>query len=56
MSKETVFGVIRHILTFAGGILASRGIIDAGMVETISGAVITLGGVVWSIVEKRKAA
>lgn len=56
MSKEVVFGIVRHALTFAGGILASKGIIDAGMVETAIGAIITLGGIAWSVVEKKKAA
>jgi hypothetical protein len=56
MNKETIFGVIRHILTFGGGILASKGILDAGLVEQAAGAIITIAGIAWSIIEKRKAA
>lgn len=56
MNKETILGVIRHILTFGGGFLVTKGLADAGMVESIVGALTTLVGVVWSIAEKRNRA
>lgn len=49
MSKDQVLGLIRHVLTFAGGILVSKGILDEGMVVEAVGAVIGLIGTVWSI-------
>ena len=56
MTKETIFGIIRHILTFGGGFLASNGTIGGADVETGVGALISLIGIVWSAIQKRKAA
>jgi hypothetical protein len=56
LTQQQVLGIIRHILTFGGGILVTKGLLDEGMVSEISGAVITLIGAVWSIIEKSKAA
>jgi hypothetical protein len=56
LTQEQILGIVRHILTFGGGILVTKGLLDEGMVAEISGAVITLIGAVWSIVEKSKAA
>lgn len=47
-------GVVRHVLTTAGGSLLAAGVITAGDVETVAGAVVVLVGVIWSLVEKRK--
>lgn len=55
MSKEQLLGVVRHGLTFVGGLLVTKGLMDAGMVEEVMGAVITLVGSVWSIVAKKKS-
>jgi hypothetical protein len=55
LTQQQVLGIVRHILTFGGGILVTKGLIDEGMVSEISGAVITLIGAIWSIVEKNKA-
>jgi hypothetical protein len=54
MSKEQVLGVVRHGLTFVGGLLVTKGLMDTGMVEEVMGAVITLVGAVWSVVVKKK--
>lgn len=54
MSKEQVLGVVRHGLTFLGGLLVTKGLMDTGMVEEVMGAVITLVGAVWSVVVKNK--
>jgi hypothetical protein len=55
LTQTQVLGIVRHILTFGGGILVAKGLLDEGMVAEISGAVITLIGTIWSIVEKNKA-
>jgi hypothetical protein len=56
MSKEAILGVVRHILTFGGGLLVSKGAVDeATMLEGV-GAIITLAGIVWSIRQKKKLA
>ncbi len=54
LNKEQVLGIIRHTMTFVGGILIAKGLTDEGMVSEISGAILTLVGSVWSIVVKNK--
>lgn len=49
---DTILGLIRHILTFGGGILASKGYIADSEVDVVVGAVITLVGAVWSALSK----
>ena len=53
MKKEIVFGIIRHTLTFVGGILVLKGIVDEATLSEITGAIITLVGGIWSVIEKR---
>ena len=54
MKKEIVLGVIRHTLTFVGGILIAKGLIDEGVLSEIIGGVITLVGGLWSVIDKAK--
>lgn len=53
MKKEIVFGIIRHTLTFVGGILVFKGVIDEATATELSGAFITLVGGLWSVIEKK---
>lgn len=55
MNKEQVLGIVRHVLTFIGGILLTKGVIDESALSEVIGGVITLTGTIWSIVEKNKA-
>lgn len=52
LTKEQVLGIIRHTLTFVGGILVTKGLVDETAVTEIIGGVITLTGAIWSIVAK----
>jgi len=52
LSKEQIMGVIRHTLTFVGGILVMKGIIDEATVTEIIGGVMTLTGTIWSVINK----
>lgn len=54
-TKEQVLGVIRHVLTFAGGILVMRGYVENGLYEELTGAFVTLVGGIWSIIAKIKS-
>ena len=54
MTKEQILGIIRHTLTFTGGILITRGIIDETTFTELSGAALTLIGGIWSVVTKNK--
>lgn len=56
MAQEQVAGLVRHGLTFAGGLLIATGVISEGWVQELSGGIMTLFGAVWSFVAKTKAA
>ena len=56
MNKEQVLGIVRHILTFAGGLVVSKGMLDEATMTAVVGAVITIGGALWSILAPEKAA
>lgn len=53
LSKEQILGIVRHTLTFVGGILVMKGIVDEPIWAEISGSALTLTGAVWSIVVKK---
>lgn len=54
MKKEQIFGMIRHTLTFVGGLLFYNGVLDESDATEIVSATMTLIGLVWSIIEKNK--
>jgi hypothetical protein len=55
LTKEQVIGIIRHSLTFVGGLLIMKGIVDETTLTEVTGGVIALVGTIWSIIEKNKA-
>jgi hypothetical protein len=55
LTKEQLLGIVRHAVTFIGGILVMKGLIDDSLVQEILGGVTTLAGAIWSIVDKNKA-
>jgi len=56
MSKEKVLGIVRHTLTFVGGIIVAKGFIQETATEELIGGIMTLIGVLWSIIDKNKPA
>lgn len=54
LTKEQVLGIVRHTLTFVGGILVMKGLIDETTVTEIIGGVVTLTGTIWSVIAKNK--
>jgi hypothetical protein len=53
LTREQVLGIVRHVLTFAGGIVVAKGLVDESTVNEIIGGVITLTGTIWSVVAKK---
>lgn len=53
LTKEQVLGILRHALTFIGGIVIAKGYIDNATVTEIIGGVMTLTGTVWSVIDKK---
>ena len=55
MTQEQLLGIVRHILTAAGGIIIARGLVSEALWEQIAGAALTVAGLVWSILSKKKS-
>ena len=53
MTKEKLFGIVRHVLTFGGGLLIAKGVISEGTLTEIIGALTSIIGVVWSVLSKK---
>lgn len=53
LSKEQIMGIIRHALTFVGGIIVMKGFVDKATITEIVGGAMTLTGAIWSIVDKK---
>ena len=51
---NTLNGLIRHGLTFIGGLLVSKGYMDEQTLMEVIGSIMTLGGFVWSFISKKK--
>lgn len=54
MNKDTLLGLVRHVLTFAGGFAVAKGWTDTVGLETIVGGLVTVIGGVWSAWDKRQ--
>lgn len=56
MNKDQIFGIIRTVAAAGFGFLAGKGYLDGATVETLAGAVATIGVAIWSIASKKKPA
>jgi len=54
LTKEQVLGIVRHTLTFVGGIVVMKGLVDEATITEIIGGVMTLTGTIWSVIDKNK--
>ena len=54
MNFEALKGFIRHALTFGGGFLVSADLLEASQVDVAAGAIVTLIGIVLSVLDKKK--
>ena len=55
IAHEKILGLLRHLITFVGGWLVARGKIDEPTLESIGGGIITIVGVVFSLLAPEKA-
>ncbi len=55
LTKEQVFGIVRHGLSFLGGILIIKGQVSESQWFELTGAAISLLSVVWSVLDKQVA-
>jgi positive regulator of sigma E activity len=54
LMQSAIIALLRHLLTFIGGTLVAKGLLDATALQEIIGALITLLSVGWMAVEKVK--
>ncbi len=55
LTKDQLMGIVRHVITFVGGILVTKGLIDDSTLTEIIGGTVALSGAIWSIVSKIKS-
>ena len=53
MMKPAILALIRQILTAAGTALVAKGYVQASDIEPFTGALLTIGSVIWSVADKR---
>ncbi len=54
MNKQQALGVIRHVLTIAGGFAIAKGLGSEESIGEIVGALLVVIGGVWSIITPEK--
>ena len=54
LNKEQVMGIVRHALTFIGGIGVMKGLVDETVITEVIGGVMTFVGAGWSILDKKE--
>jgi len=52
MNWEQISSILRHVLTFGGGFIVAKGWVSAETMTGIVGAIITIGGAIWAVVNK----
>ena len=53
MTHDQVGGIVRALVSAAGGYLVGQGLIDAQTMMTLAGAITTIAMACWSIYSKR---
>ena len=54
MLKPAILALVRHILSIVGTALVARGYVQSSDIEPTIGALLTIGSVAWSVVDKRE--
>ena len=54
LMKSAIIALLRHLLTFIGGTLVAKGLLDTETLQEIIGALITLLSVGWMTIDKVK--
>ena len=53
--SAAVIALLRHLLTFIGGTLVAKGILDSSALTELIGAIVSIISVTWMAVSKYKA-
>lgn len=52
MSKDQVISIVRHVLSVVGGLLLAYGVAQDSLITNVSGVVLGLVSIIWSIKDK----
>lgn len=55
MGWEQISSILRHILTFGGGFAVAKGWISEQTMIALVGAILTVGGAIWAMVNKTQS-
>lgn len=55
MTQAQILGIVRAILTSLGGALVTQGIVTNAQLSDVIGAILIVGGAVWSWLQKKQA-
>lgn len=53
--KNTILSVIRHALTFVGGLLVTKGLLSDGTATELTGSLATTIGLLWGAIDEYRA-
>jgi hypothetical protein len=53
VQREQILGLVRHGLTFIGGILVAKGLASEGQVMDMVGMLMTFVGTLWSVLSNK---
>lgn len=56
ITQDQLLAIIRHSLTMIGGLIIMHGAVDAATWELVSGSVLGIAAIAWSIYDKNKKA
>jgi hypothetical protein len=56
INKEQFLGLVRHAITFIGGIIVAKGNLDPSALDTIVGVAVSIAGLIWSFMSEDKTA
>lgn len=54
VNKEQFLGIVRHAITFIGGIIVSKGNLDPAALDTVVGVAVAVAGLIWSFMSDDK--
>lgn len=55
MTQAQILGLVRAVLTSLGGALVTQGIVTNAQLSDVIGAILIIGGAVWSYLQKKQA-
>jgi len=53
VQREQIMGLVRHGLTFVGGILVAKGLASEGQIMDLVGMIMTTFATVWSVLSNK---